>query len=94
MNKYELAVVIDGETSAAKKKAVVELVEKLLTTLKGRVGKVEEWKKRDLASKIGKSTTGIHLFFPIEMPGEMAAQIDSKLRMEKDILRYMLVTKK
>lgn len=91
MTKYELAVVLDGETSTAKKKTVAELIEKVVKTVSGKVGKVEEWKKQHLAYKMGKSETGIYLFFPLELDASKVGGLDSKLRLEKDILRYMLI---
>ncbi len=93
MNQYELAVVLPGETTAAKKKAFVEKIKKLITTLKGKVGKVEDWGKKDLALPIKKHTTGVYLFFPLELGGAAAAQIDGKLRMEEEIVRYLLIRK-
>ncbi|OGM29644.1 hypothetical protein A2630_04950 [Candidatus Woesebacteria bacterium RIFCSPHIGHO2_01_FULL_44_10] len=82
MRKYELAVVLDSEASAAKKKAVVETVEKLVGTFKGKLDKLEEWKKRE---------SGIHLFFPLELEPDAAKHLDAKLRLEKNILKYLLI---
>ena len=91
MGKYELTVVLDGKATAAKKKRVVEKIKKLISTFKGKVGKVEDWGEKELAFKIKKSTTGIFLHIPLELNPEAAKAINGKLRLEEEILRYLLV---
>lgn len=90
MDKYELTVVVDGK-SAAKKKTVTDKVEKLVSVLKGKVGKVEDWGVKDLAYKIKKSQSGIFVHFPLELEGSAAKSLGDKLRIEDDIIRYLLV---
>lgn len=91
MQKYELTLVLDGKATAAKKKAVQGLIEKIVKTFKGKVGKVEEWGKKDLAYKIGKSTTGEFLTFPLELDVQSPKALFLKLKSEEDIIRYLLV---
>lgn len=91
MNSYELAIVLDGKATAAKKKTVTAKLEKLIEPAKGKLGKPEEWPARTLAYKIGKSETGVFLFFPLELTGEAAKSLSNKLRLEEEILRYLLV---
>lgn len=43
MNKYELTVVLDPKATVAKKKKVIETIEKIISLLKGKLGKVEDW---------------------------------------------------
>lgn len=93
MQNYELTVVLPGEVSPAKKKAVVEKVEKTASTLEGKVAKVEEWGKIDLAYKINKETSGIFLHFVLELDGKGAKTITDKLKMEEEIIRYLLIRK-
>ena len=93
MRKYELTLVLDGKATAAKKKAVQEFIEKVVKTVKGKIGKVEEWGKRDLAYEIGKSTTGEFLVFPLELDVQSLKGIFLKLKSEEDIIRYLLVRK-
>ncbi len=91
MNKYELTVVIDGGTTAAKKKSIIEKIEKLVKTFGGKMGKAEDWGKRDLFYKIKKSETGVFLFFPLELAGESAKALPQKMKTEDEIIRYLLV---
>jgi len=93
MRNYELVIVIDGKTTAAKKKTTLEKIEKLVTSVKGKLGKVKEWGTKELAYKIGKSDTGAYLILPLELDGAGAKDISSKLRLETDLIRYLLIRK-
>ncbi len=93
MNTYELALMLPGETSTAKQKSFVDKLEKLVDVLKGELGKVNDLGKVDLAYKIGKETTGLFLVYPLKLEGNKAKALDEKLRLEGDLLRYLLIRK-
>lgn len=88
-----MTVVLDGKASPSKKKTVAELIEKVVTIAKGKVGKIEDWGAKDLASKIGKSTTGVYLHFPLELETSSAKDLVDKLRANEDIVRHLLIVK-
>lgn len=77
----------------AKKKSTREKIEKMLKTLKVKVGKVDDWGEIELAYPIKKSTAGIFLHFHLELDAEAVKIIAAKLKLEEDILRYLLVRK-
>lgn len=91
MRKYELTVVLPGGATVAKKKSVSENLKKLITTFKGKVGKMEDWGKKELVYKIAKNDSGIFLHFPLELEAEAVKNLDTKLNLEEDIIRYLLV---
>jgi len=93
MQKYELTVVLDGKTTPAKKKSVRASVEKFITSLKGKVGTVEEWGEKHLSYKIGKSESGNFLFFPLELDAENAKALGTKLNQEEEVIRHLLLRK-
>jgi len=84
MSKYELTVVLDGKATAAKKKKVIETIEKIVALAKGKLGKVEDW---------GVKETGLYLFFPLETPKSSVKMISTKLSQENDVNKYLLVRK-
>ena len=86
-----MTVVLDGKATPVKKKSVTELVEKVVTISKGKVGKVEDWGTKDLAYKIGKSATGVYLHFPLELEAHSTKDLTAKLRANEDIIRYLLI---
>lgn len=93
MNRYELTVVLDGKTGAAKKKKVAENLEKILKVFKGAIKNSTEWGVKELAYRLGKSDTGLFLFFEIDLDPAAVKQLNEKLRVDSDILRYLIVRK-
>lgn len=91
MNKYELTVVLAPKTTAAKKKSVVESVEKIVKILKGKLGKTEDWGIKALAYKVGKNDEALFLHMPFELETASVKQLDTKLKMDENILRYLIV---
>lgn len=84
MNKYELSVVLDGKASAAKKKSFTEKITKMIELAKGKVGKIEDF---------GEKAYGIVLLFPLELTGEAAKGLLTKVRMDEDVKRQLLIRK-
>lgn len=91
MSDYELTIVLPGEVSSAKKKSVLEKIEKLIKTDKGEVKKTDEWGKIELAYKIKKETMGVFVHCNLQMEGAGAKNLKDKLRLDNDIIRYLLV---
>jgi small subunit ribosomal protein S6 len=91
MSKYELTVVIAGGSSATKKKSVKETIEKIVKTLKGKVADFDDWGEIDLAYEIAKSSTGNFLHFKLELDQKSARQIVEKLKLEDEVIRYLIV---
>jgi len=93
MNKYELTIVLDGKSGAAKKKKIVESFEKVLETFKGKVTESNDWGVKELAYKIGKSESGLYLYFELELDPKGAKSLNEKLRTDADVLRFLLINK-
>lgn len=91
MRKYELTVVLPGKTTAAKKRSTQTKLEKMIKGVKGKVGKVDDWGKIELSYPLAKNDAGVFLHFPLELEPEAAKGLDSKLNLEEDIIRYLLV---
>ncbi len=94
MNNYELVIVLDGKTTPAKKKSAVSHMEKLITTLGGKILNTEDWGVKELAYKIKKSTSGLFIIFTLELGQEVAKSLPAKLKLEEQIIRYLLVRTK
>jgi small subunit ribosomal protein S6 len=93
MNKYELTLVLDGKAGAAKKKKVTENLDKVLKLFKGVISQSKEWGIKELAYKIGKSETGLYLFFELELPPIGVKALNDKLRTDPDLIRFLLIRK-
>ena len=93
MRNYELTVVLPGKATPAKKKSVQEEIKKLVAGAKGKVAKMEDWGEKQLAYQIAKKSTGNFLHFQLGLEPGTAKELDSKLNLEEDIIRYLLVRK-
>ena len=93
MSKYELTLVLDGKSGAAKKKKVTETLEKTLKIFKGVISESKEWGVKELAYKIGKSETGLYLYFELEMDPSAVKALNDKIRVDADIIRFLLIRK-
>lgn len=82
MNKYELNVVIDSKATAAKKKAFIEKITKMVKLAKGEVGKIEDF---------GEKAYGIVLMFPLELGAAEAKGLLTKVRQDEDVIKQLLV---
>ena len=91
MNIYELTVIIDGKATAAKKKAMVGLIEKIIKVVGGKVIKKDDWGVKDFAYPIGKINSGNYMFFELELETDKVKDINQKLVIEEDIIRFLIV---
>jgi small subunit ribosomal protein S6 len=91
MNDYELTVVLSGETTPAKKKTILAKLEKEISSLKGKLGKVDDWGKIDMAYKIAGQISGNYVLFPIKLEAGAMNELNVRLKMNSDIMRYLLV---
>jgi small subunit ribosomal protein S6 len=92
MNKYELTLVLSGK-GKAKEKAIKEKLEKMIKVFEGKVEKYEVWGEIELSYKIRKESTGFYMHFNLELDGKEAKNLSEKLRLEDDVMRYLLIKK-
>ena len=91
MNKYELTIILEGKTTAAKKKSLLETVEKVIKLLEGKVEKAEDWGVKELFHEIKKNKEGLYLHMPFEMNAKSIKPFEVKLKAIDTILRYLIV---
>ena len=91
MKNYELTLILEGKATSAKKKAVLESVEKMVKLFKGKMDKVEDWGVKEMFHEIKKNKEGAYLHIPLELPVESVKPFDVKLKTEESILRFLIV---
>lgn len=91
MNSYYLTLVIDPKLEEKERKSFLEALVKKVTGEAGKVAKEDLWGVRDLAYPIKKQTKGYFAHFELETNPEVANSIDKTLRVEEDVLRYLLI---
>ena len=88
---YETVVVVDAmipdESIASEFDAIGKLIES-----QGKMVKLDRWGKRKLAYSIRKRTHGEYAVFYYESgSGALAAEIDKRLRINENILRWLTI---
>ncbi|MDO4471150.1 MAG: 30S ribosomal protein S6 [Bacillota bacterium] len=91
MNKYELAVVVSAKIEDDARTEVVEKVKALVERFGGQIAEVDEWGKRRLAYEIQKMKEGYYYFVRFEAESTAPAEIESRLRIMDNVLRFLCV---
>ena len=77
MNKYELALVLSPA----------------LERFGAKIEKVDDWGKRKLAYEIAKVNEGFYSFTTFEAPAAAPAEIEARMRIMENVLRYLIIRK-
>ena len=91
MNKYELAVVVSAKIDDEERAAVVDRCEALIERFCGTITNVDDWGKKRLAYEIQKMKEGFYYFIQFEAESSAPAEIESRIRIMDNVLRYLVV---
>ena len=91
MNKYELAVVVNAKIEDDARTEVIEKVKALVSRFGGTVTDVDEWGKKRLAYEIQKMKEGYYYFIHFESEATVPAEVEQRLRIMENVLRYLCV---
>ena len=91
MNKYELAVVVGAKIEDEERAAVVDKCKALIERFGGTITNVDDWGKKRLAYEIQKMKEGFYYFIQFEAESSAPAEIESRIRIMDNVLRYLVV---
>jgi small subunit ribosomal protein S6 len=91
MNKYELAVVLNAKIEDEARAEVLEKVKALVERAGGTISDVDEWGRKKLAYEIQKMSEGFYYFIHFEAEATAPAEIESRIRIMDNVLRYLCV---
>ena len=91
MNKYELAVVVNAKIEDDARTATIEKVKEYVTRFGSTITNVDEWGKKKLAYEIQKMSEGFYYFIQFEADADAPAEIERRVRIMEDVLRYLCV---
>ena len=91
MNKYELAVVVSAKIEDEERAAVVDKVKAYIERFGGQISNVDEWGKKRLAYEIQKMHEGFYYFIQFEAEATAPAEIESRVRIMDNVLRFLVV---
>ena len=91
MNKYELAVVVSAKIEDEERAAVVDKCKALIERFGGTITNVDDCGKKRLAYEIQKMKVGFYYFIQFEAESSAPAEIESRIRIMDNVLRYLVV---
>jgi len=93
MRHYEIVLIIHPDQSE-QVPAMVERYKTMVETQKGRLHRLEDWGRRQLAYPIGKMTKAHYVLLNIEATPQTLAELENALRFNDAVLRHMTVSMK
>lgn len=91
MNNYYLTLVIRADLDVKERKTLLDSMVKKLVGEDGKVEKEDMWGERALTYPIKRQTKGFYAHYQISSDPKNAKGIDKTLKVEEDILRYLVV---
>lgn len=88
---YELTVIFTPVLKEKGLSSAINSVESLVKKVKGKSQEVEDQGKQKLAYPIKKYREGIYVFWKIMLPREVASDFETQLKLQKGVLRHLLV---
>jgi len=93
MNKYELALIVNAKIEDDARTATVEKAKEYITRFGGTVTEVEDWGKKRLAYEVQKMREGFYYFIQFDAEADVPAQVEQRVRIIDNILRFLCVRK-
>ena len=88
---YEVVFIVDTDTSEDETTRLIEGLQRIVTDQGGTITRNELMGRRTLAYKIGRKTDGNYVFFEIEGTGREIAELERRMRVSDQVLRYITV---
>jgi small subunit ribosomal protein S6 len=93
VRSYELAYIADPELDEDAISSLEERVKSSIEAADGKILNVNRWGKRKLAYPIQKKSEGYYVIMDTEMPPQAGKPVEQDLRLNEQILRYLITSK-
>ena len=93
MKAYEIMYIINPTVLEEGRDAVIAKVNEILTNAGATVAKTEKWGERKLAYPIDKKKTGFYVLVTLEMDGTNLVEVERRLNITEEVMRYIIVKK-
>ena len=91
MNKYELALVVSANVEDEVRTATIEKVNELINRFGGTITDPGTSEKKKLAYDIQHMSEGFYSFIKFEAEATAPAEIESRIRIMDNVLRFLIV---
>lgn len=91
MRKYEVMYIVNASLDDAARQEVIDQMHKVVTDNRGNVLNVDAWGLKEFAYRIEDMTKGYYMVITIEADNDCIAEFDRLMRINNNIVRYMIV---
>jgi len=88
---YEVVFIVDPATPEEDLTRLTDTMQQIVTDQGGNVVRREVMGRRQLAYKIGRANEGIYVLFEVEGTGREIAELERRMRVSDQVLRYLTV---
>jgi small subunit ribosomal protein S6 len=88
---YEVVFIVDPATGEDDVTRLSENLQQIVTDQGGKITKAESMGRRNLAYNIGRNHEGIYMLFEVEGSGREIAELERRMRVSDQVLRYLTV---
>ncbi len=94
MKHYELFYLVSAQVPENQLDGVQSEIAKMVVDAGGAITRTETWGRKRLAYSIDKEWNGFYLLQELDVEPEKIKELDKKLKLHKQVLRHLLLTKK
>ncbi|HEX8336292.1 MAG TPA: 30S ribosomal protein S6 [Pyrinomonadaceae bacterium] len=88
---YEVIFIVDPDTQEEEMSKLTQTLSGIITDQGGAVTRNEVLGRRHLAYRIGRKNEGVYVLFEVEGTGGEIAELERRMRVNDQIMRYMTV---
>ena len=92
MQKYETLYIVQPNLADEQVDEIVGTFAAIIPEHKGTLIKTDKWGKRKLAYRIGRHWEGYYVLYEYEGDGSIQRELERRLKIHDDIIRYITVT--
>lgn len=91
MVKYELVLVLPGNSEKEKLLTITAKLQKIISSLGGKILKEDDWGVKRMSYPIKKNYLGSYSFWTLSLNKDKFKELNRLLNFETELLRYMLL---
>lgn len=91
MRNYEIMILLDSSLQEDEISALIEKVQQTITANQGKIIKVKQWGKREMAYEIKGHQEAIYAIIDFELEPENISNIERNIKFDEKIIRYLIV---
>ncbi len=90
--KYELMLILSPDLRESEVKKKLKELEGMMEKAGGKILEEDLWGKKKLAYRIQKHNEGIYMVYNLELPNTFIKELKDHFRIEKEVMRSMLIS--